>query len=116
MDSLYLVNEIDDKHIKSLIEYTNVIESEVEILKLGIDYKSYQRYRDFIDISPLERVSLADSPDDMLVYRNKSRLLKEDSELQDWLTFSFTFVLDCIIRWQLVKRPGLYEAFSDLSR
>ena len=108
-----------DPHIKALSRYAKAIEGEVEILKLGLDYKGFQRYRDFTQTDPLDHITISVKEEDpaevLTVVKNefgsKVGLKETDAELQEWLVFAFGFVIDSILRWQLISRAGVVESF-----
>lgn len=110
---------------KSIIEYTKAIEDEVEILKLGLDYKSYMRYKEISPsiigpfkhpfgskhIGELQEASevlsiVKQELGDKLVYD------QHDTKLQEWVMFALTFVVENLLHWEMVSRPSYLELFN----
>jgi hypothetical protein len=105
--------ESGNPHINTLVQYAKAIEGEVEILKLGLDYKGFQRYRDFAKIDPLDHfdVNISGNVSEALaVVREKIGPMKPDFKLQEWVVFAFGFVLDSILQWQFILREGAVES------
>lgn len=109
--------ESKDDNVRHLAEYAQAIEGEVEILKLGIDYKCFQRYRDFVGIEPFDTIDVpitSNDADEILKvikkkYGSTVRFEENNAGLREWLVFAFGFVIDSILHWQLVKRKGVFE-------
>jgi len=99
---------------KQVNEVTNKLIEELEILKLRLDYKKYQKYRD-IFLRSLEPFTLLSSntPEGIL---NETRKLTVSAvsawqgmdrrKLREETVFCLNFVIDCILRWEAVPRWG----------
>jgi hypothetical protein len=92
---------------------TKLIE-EVEILKLRLDYKKYQKYRDIFNHTLEPFTSLSSYEIDSLIIEigkltassvpSWRRLPKE--QLKKETIFCLAFVIDSILRWETVTRTG----------
>jgi hypothetical protein len=99
----------NDNTIKILSEYALAIEGEVEILKLGVDYKGFRKYSDFLEIHPFDSVGLSEyeDADSIIEYMNKKfteRLTTVSLDLKEWAAFALNFVIESILRWQAITR------------
>jgi len=114
----------EDPHVKRLADYTLALEKEIEILKLGVDYKCYQKYRDVFSIEPFDSVAVPVTEKDAEAvlravqekYGTETLFNEHPEFLQEWLIFAFEFVIDNAIRWQSTWRLGLVEALSYIGR
>lgn len=112
--SIQFCKESSNDDIKKLANYAEAIEKEIEILKLGVDYKSYRLYTDFTQFDPFESIGLcvtSEKAEEALnavtnQINREAPIMKNDGELQRWLTFAFPFVIENILRWQLILRPS----------
>lgn len=95
---------------------TKIIE-ELEVLKLRLDYKKYQKYRG-IFLGTLEPFTLLSS-NTLKGILNETRKLTSNAtstwrdmdrrKLREETTFCLNFVVDCILRWEAVPRLGWRE-------
>lgn len=141
----WAANKINEEsqvgEVRQLASYALAIEKEVEILKLGLDYKSYQKYRDCFGIEPLDSPAFSlvetDARKILEIVREKyglktcfDKIAEDASEssdnertteeltkmgrdlLKEWLAFAFEFVIDNVLRWQSIWRFGLFEMLS----
>jgi len=125
---------------KAFLEYMTNLHDEIEILKLGVDYKEYRLY---LDISPgilcptFEKLVIPFGFDETFPLLVKSNMmyefwktkLKDSIELYNskiaqivkrvdirrrWLAFGFRFVEQSILTWQRVKREDLFDLIKQL--
>jgi hypothetical protein len=99
---------------KKVDDVTNKIIAEIEILKLRLDYKKYQKYRE-IFLGALEPFT-ALSSDTLEGVLNETRKLIANAisawkggdrrKLREETTFCLNFVIDSILRWEAVPRWG----------
>lgn len=82
---------------RSLYQFAYVIMGEVEVLKLGLDYKQSREYRNFInDLNPFQLGSVHD-----LTEEARQIIASWDSpHLEAWLRQNLPFVFQSIIYWQ----------------
>jgi hypothetical protein len=116
------INNCQDVNTKYIAEYAKAIEREVEILKLGVDYKGYQRYEDFLGIEPFDSLSdilFESNNTEELIKNLENKFCSRLTEIENiefnyfqWSVFAFDFVFDNIIRWQNISRMGLMESMS----
>lgn len=82
-----------------ILEYTQKIEQELEVLKLGLDYSQWLGYRrDLGNVNPLE--SLYDDVDKDLDEESISLFQNDDGDIELWVRKNLPFVRDSILRWQ----------------
>lgn len=109
--------EHGEKSLAAIADYALAIEKEVEVLKLGIDYKGYQKYRDLTGIDPFDhskfRAEAARGASGLLdaamVELSPKFVTMREIDLQEWVIFGLDFVLDSLLRWQEVDRTGQME-------
>lgn len=104
-----------DDAIATVFAYAKAVREETEILKLGVDYKSYRKFADLDpnSIHPrfLEGAPVFQSDVDAFGYwnarvRSRAELRAGDS---DWIRFAFRFVEDSVLSWQSVSRQNLVD-------
>jgi hypothetical protein len=100
---------------KDVNNVTSKLVEEIEILKLRLDYKKYQKYRDVFarSLEPFTHVS-SDTLDGTVSEIRESITSSistwhsaDKVELKKATTFCLAFVLDSILRWEAVPRKGL---------
>lgn len=96
-----------------ITSYAEKIHEEVEVLKLGLDYKAYRRYTDISPskLSPMFVQHLPSGKDAETLLAGWHEYLGAGvtSVTDDWLEFAFQFVRDTILRWESLYRSGLWE-------
>lgn len=95
-------------------DLTSKLMEEIEILKLRLDYKKYQKYRDIFErsLKPFTCTS-SDTMDDIVSEIRKLTASsisawhgRDKGELKKETIFCLVFVLDSILRWEAVPRLG----------
>jgi hypothetical protein len=102
------------KHVhRSLMGYAEKIHEEVEVLKLGLNYKSYRKYTDIAKskLSPeyLQQIPHGSDPDELLAGWRAYLGPQPLNPPIGWLDFAFQFVRDSILRWESLYREGLFD-------
>jgi len=101
---------------------TDKLVNEIEILKLRLDYKKYQKYRDIFDrsLEPFTTIS-SNTPKTLdgifgemgkLIASSITKWSSTDTdkvELKKSTVFCLAFVLDSLLKWEAVPRKGLWE-------
>lgn len=106
----YLANNGDDRYAKLL---DTVIE-ELEILKLRLDYKKYQKYRETFCFELVPFTTIQSRAAETIFNEVKAQIAnaistwqnKNSSELKNATTFCLGFALDSILAWESVPRAG----------
>jgi hypothetical protein len=97
-----------------LADYVEKLHSEVEVLKLGVDYKSYRKFADVSNVlTPdfLENASPARDAKGEVEYWKK-RMAPGPDIGAAWVAFALGFVRDAVLRWQVVDRKGFLEQLA----
>jgi len=110
---------VEDKRLnrsmKPIIEYIDALTEEVEVLKLRLDYKKYQKYRSIIratELTPSYRMTSYNI--DSIITETK-KLLNEKiqktgaQDLKGDVEFCLNFAIESILRWESVLREAWYE-------
>lgn len=100
-----------DVEHEDLRAYVEKIDEEIEIMKLGLNYKEFRRYFDVSKISALERFHLnaLDRLDEETlnqIAKDKEFRLPESQNqaLKDWVDFALDFVIRSILQWENLPR------------
>lgn len=100
---------------KDIIEYVDKLAEEVEVTKLRLDYKKYQKYREIsTKLQPFLRIAWSlTSIKDIL---SKTREILgydirkvEQPILKEYARFSLSFAIESILSWESVPRRAWYE-------
>ena len=92
---------------KEVESYLDVLTEELEILKLRLDYKKYQKYRDISrDLTPFSRFSQNTIVSEIEKIANERLNKLELPVLKDCARFSLDFSIESILRWESVLRTG----------
>lgn len=115
-------------HLTEVYHYIDQIVDEIEILKLRLDYKGYQKYREISSgrIGPnespvygafnIEKIDL-DSIFNAVKTRLKEIIEKRDlNDLRNWIVFALDFIIDAILRWEILARKGVLEFAEDFKK
>lgn len=117
---------LEDPNHEAIVNYVSVLNDEVEVLKLRLDYKEYRAYADIAIgvITPTFEgiATTGDSVDEISSYwklRLQGHLqVFQDGEsfsppaveeLTKWLHFAHRFTSEAVLRWQHHWRPGAGE-------
>lgn len=86
--------------LKSLFNYVETIEEELEILKMGLEYNDWKGYRhELDDLNPKNILYDYDKNKELDI--EKIPLFKEDAKvIEDWTRRNFSFVMETILMWQ----------------
>ena len=119
------INEEEKSAAKDLLKYVDLLRDEIEIVKLRLDYKKYQKYRDIAPhTSPPFRIMIAPLPN------VKSKIIKKASQLvsesfrkdspekqKKDVEFCLGFTIESVLCWESVPRKTWYELiFSALRK
>lgn len=104
------LNNKDDKS-KQLFE---LLISELEILKLRLDYKKYQKYRETFCFTLIPFTTLQSGTSNDMVNEVKTLIAQaipvwrvmDSQKLKNTTTFCLAFVLDSILAWEVIPRVG----------
>jgi hypothetical protein len=97
----------ENKEIKELRNYVEKIDEEIEILKLGLNYKEFRKYHDFARINILKSIHLPDKIEEstlITIAKNNNFADFNDDTLKSWIVFAFDFVIRTILKWQNLPR------------
>jgi len=101
----------------------DVIINELEVLKLRLDYKKYQKYREIFNFIPAPFTSV-EGTNTREVFDNMKALLSSalaswDSEvpatLKEKATFCVGFSLESILTWETIAREGWPNRLKEVS-
>lgn len=105
-----------DPKIRLLANAIENLNEEIEIFKLRLDYKKYQKYREYFqNINPFTEVVSDKIEDcyDKINYLIGSRLESlKPHILEQHAKFCLGFSIDSILQWQLVERKTWLEFFG----
>jgi hypothetical protein len=104
-----------------LLEYVDKLEEEIEILKLRLDYKAYQVFRESLYYNvgvsqPLESISGLDKMETELRRKIGSSIDPSRTDLRQKARFCLDFVVDAILRWESVERASWFDLLIQMSR
>jgi hypothetical protein len=114
-----------DKGFHALKEYVGTLHRDVEVLKLRLDYKQYQKFCEIAPtlLTPHFGENLAPATDaDAAFIHWKAKLTSDGPagpmfrltlEEGEWLPFAFGFVANAILAWQQEPRRGIFDSLSD---
>jgi hypothetical protein len=106
----------DDKFINGIFE-------ELEVLKLRLDYKQYQKYRGvyYLDLEPFSNI--ASDTEDGVVKEVKTKLKmaldaweKSSNSLKEESIYCLSFALNNILMWEQVERADWSEIITALAK
>ena len=120
------VSSAADGRLSEVTDYLKTVQSEVEVLKLGLDYKEYRRFADIaFGLLKMDYALIppfGESVDQMLQYWRERLSGQKDlngsplaighgikSDLQAWLGFALRFVARSTLTWQQTGRTGFDE-------
>ena len=118
------INEEEKGAAKDLLKYVDLLRDEIEIVKLRLDYKKYQKYRDSArHTSPSFRIMIAPLPNvKSEIIKTASQLLSEsfredapEKQKKD-VEFCLGFTIESILCWESVPRKTWYELISSALR
>lgn len=118
------INEQEKQTVKDLLRYIDLLRDEIEIVKLRLDYKKYQKYRDIApDTSPSFRIMIAPFPNAKLrIIDSASQLVSEsfredtpENQKRD-VEFCLGFTIESILCWESVPRKTWYELIASRLR
>lgn len=98
---------------KSLFDYIDKIDQELEILKMGVEYNQWKGYRQELnDLNP--RNSLFSTG--QILDINRFPLFNEsDKDIESWVRLNFPFIVETILKWEdSFERTG--KLFRDISK
>lgn len=104
---------------QKLLNYANKLAEEIEVLKLGLDYKAYQKFRQSFGFK-LGVWEVLGAPDDFpalekeLWERTKGLYDSADPSLRTTTRFCLDFAVDSILRWEAVERKAWFEVIGDI--
>jgi hypothetical protein len=101
--------ESKDKNIEKICSYIEKIDEEIEIIKLGLNYKEFRRYDDFAQINVLEHFNLI--PEEIndeilreLTKKHEFNLTDNHELIKVWCDFAMDFVIRSVIQWETHQR------------
>jgi hypothetical protein len=103
---------------KEIIEYMDTLAEEIEVMKLRLDYKKYQKYRGiFSNLKPFLRIAGLFSQIDERISKTEEILGDEMNEvdqgaLKEHARFCLNFTIESILRWESVPRKAWYDVFK----
>lgn len=105
---------------KRLLEYVDELNEEIEVLKLRLDYKAYQKFREIL----VFQVGISQpftSIEDFGVMESelRSRISSSFASLQETdfrpaARFCLDFTVDSTLRWEALERRTWYELFGEI--
>lgn len=101
------VKKLNNEAVTAVLNYANKIFNEIEVLKLGLDYKEWREYRlPLGSLNPydevLEKIKNAQNDDNKPVF-----LTMTDEEISVWFVKIDSFIIRSILLWQ--ERKSLWE-------
>lgn len=99
---------------KKIIRYANALAEEIEVLKLRLDYKKYQKYREISPkLKPFLFVGLPETDITQIITKIEEilgdALRKEKSTLKKHAEFCSSFAIESILRWESIPRRAWFE-------
>lgn len=101
-------NENDPK--RRLLNYMNKLYAELEVLKLGLDYKGWREYRLMLGtLDPDDDLSELTVPVPTVTRKEYDIMLftSKENEIEQWLVKTMPFVLQSILQWQ--EKSGIFD-------
>ena len=107
-----------NEHEAHLLEYINKIYHDLEIIKMGIDYKKWRDYRLVLgtidpnhtfdypilksNISSLETIKTETTQNELSNVQKEKMPIEDllDEEIKVWLDKVMPFALECILQWE----------------
>lgn len=97
----------------------NLLIDEIEVLKLKLDYKKYQKYRGIFSncLNPTTKLSSFDKDkivpeiEENIKDAKKSWITMESEELRGNTKFCLDFTLEAILKWEAFFRDSWWETF-----
>jgi hypothetical protein len=104
-----------------LLEYVDKLEDEIEILKLRLDYKAYQVFRESLNYNvgvsqPFESIIGFDELETELRTKIGSSIDPSRTDLRQKARFCLDFVADAILRWESVERASWFDLLIQMSQ
>lgn len=99
---------------KKIIKYADALAEEIEVLKLRLDYKKYQKYREISPkLKPFLLVGFPKTDIKQIIPKIEEilgdALKKEKSTLKKHAEFCLSFAIGSILRWESIPRKAWYE-------
>ena len=97
-----------------ILQYTQKIEQELEVLKLGLDYSQWLAYRrELGNVNPID--SLYSNVDMDLDEKSISLFLQNDAKIEEWVRKNLPFARNTILRWQdsMINIGSFFKEFSE---
>ncbi|MFC1486602.1 hypothetical protein ACFLRN_02780 [Thermoproteota archaeon] len=104
------------KSKKEIEGYLHILTEELEILKLRLDYKKYQKYRDISrNLTPFSRFSQNTIVAEIGKNVNEKLEKMGLSHLKDCARFCLDFSIESILRWESVSRTGWFPPIEEIN-
>jgi hypothetical protein len=135
--SLFRGMKISGEEPQKLLEYIEKLDEEVEILKLRLDYKKYQKYRElFPNLEPFTSVLESKNRSSLELVLDSNKILsniegligsasifKHEETLKEHAKFCLDFAIENILKWESLPRcilervaAAIQEAFKTSKR
>jgi hypothetical protein len=90
------------------------LSEEIEVMKLRVDYKKYQKYREIsTNLQPFLRIASDVTPIEEILSKARiilgSYIKKAEGVLKEYARFCLSFAIESILRWESVPRRAWYE-------
>lgn len=97
----------------------NLLIDEIEVLKLKLDYKKYQKYRGIFsnclnpttELSSFDKDKIVPEIEENIKDAKKSWITMESEELRGNTKFCLDFTLEAILKWEAFFRDSWWETF-----
>jgi hypothetical protein len=100
-------------------DFSSVLIEELEILKLRLDYKRYQKYREIFLFTLKPFLEIDSNSEALLIDQIRQKLdttikiwKQSNDSLKDQAIYCLSFTLDSIFLWESVDRTGWSEVIS----
>lgn len=101
--------------IWEIFEYADKLAEEIEVMKLRLDYKKYQKYREIsTKLQPFLKIASRSTPIEDVLSKTR-KLLSNDIKnvkqpvLREYARFCLSLAIESIFRWESVPRRAWYE-------
>ncbi len=103
---------------EKLLQYIEKLDQEVEVLKLRLDYKAYQKFREILasEVGVAQPFSTIDDFRKMeseLHARISSSAMSKEEELRPRARFCLDFTVDSILRWETLERKTWFDLLGE---
>ncbi len=111
--------KVKGEESEKILGYADKLAEEIEVLKLGLDYKAYQKFRESFGFKvgvwePLGTPGVFQELEEELRKRTGGLYDLADQSLGTRARFCLDFAIESALRWEAIERRSWYELFGDI--